>query len=91
MASLTDAGRLKNVTEGAFYTVNGIKCEPSLFKFLMTKASIDSRASNSHIRENLAALDSYIAKVQSNNIIAFNKQDRRSSHELVESIFGSFR
>ena len=33
MASLTDAGRLKIVTEGASYTVNGIKCGPLLFKF----------------------------------------------------------
>ena len=72
MASLTDAGRLKIVTEGESYTVGGIKCGPLLFKFLMTKAAIDSRASISYIRENLASLDTYMSKVQS-NIIMFNK------------------
>ena len=81
MASLTDAGRLKIVTEGASYTVNGIKCGPLLFKFLMNKAAIDSRASITYIRENLAALDSYMAKVQS-NIIAFNKYVKEQRTDL---------
>ena len=71
MASLTDKGRLKIVSEADMYTVNNTKCGPLLFKFLMSKAVIDSRATVSHIRENLASLDTYMIKVQS-NITLFN-------------------
>ena len=71
MASLTDKGRLKIVSEVDKYTVNDIKCGPLLFKLLMSKAVIDSRATVSHIRENLASLDTYMIKVQS-NITLFN-------------------
>ena len=71
MASLTDKGRLKIASETDKYSVNNIKCGPLLFKLLMSKAAIDSRATVSHIRENLANLDSYMTKVQS-NITVFN-------------------
>ena len=71
MASLTDKGRLKIASETDKYSVNNIKCGPLLFKRLMSKAAIDSRATVSHIRENLANLDSYMTKVQS-NISLFN-------------------
>ena len=71
MASLTDKGRLKIASETDKYSVNNIKCGPLLFKLLMSKAAIDSRATVSHICENLANLDSYMTKVQS-NISLFN-------------------
>ena len=71
MNSLTDAGRLKIVTESPKHAIGNLKSGPLFYKFLMSKASIDSRATLSHIRENLRSLDSYMVKVSS-NITKFN-------------------
>ena len=72
MNSLTETARLKIVKESHKYTIDDTRCGPLLYKFIMSKASIDTRATLSHIRENLASLDVYMAKV-SNNIIKFNE------------------
>ena len=43
-----------------------------LYKFKMSRVSIDTRATSSHICENLAPLDIYMDKA-SNNITKFNE------------------
>ena len=75
-SSLTKEGRIKILAEQDKYHIgegdNRKPCGPLLFKLLMQKAIIDTRATASLLRENLSSLDTYMAKIQS-NIEEFNK------------------
>ena len=81
MASLTEDGRAKILTEAEHYTVNGIYSGPLLFKVLMTKATTDTRATVSYIRLSLAELDTYMATVNS-DIEKFNMYVRQKMMDL---------
>ena len=72
MNSLTEAGHNKVLNQQDEYMVNGIPNGPLLFKLLMKKALIDTRATLTHIRTNLSNLDSYIVSINS-NIELFNQ------------------
>lgn len=76
MASLTKEGRIKILAEQDKYHVgegtNRRACAALLFKLLMQKAIIDTRATASLLRENLSSLDTYMSTVKS-NIEQFNK------------------
>jgi hypothetical protein len=76
MNSLTDEGQQKILAEQSkYHTGEGNDSRPSgplLFKLLMQKAIIDTRATASILRENLSSLDTYMATINS-NIENFNK------------------
>lgn len=72
MNSLSSEGNLKIVSEMERYFVNQVPVGPLLFKLLMQKAIVDTRATSTHLRENLTNLDSYITTVDS-NIETFNQ------------------
>jgi hypothetical protein len=69
-------GRIKILAEQDKYHVgegtNRRACAALLFKLLMQKAIIDTRATASLLRENLSSLDTYMSTVKS-NIEQFNK------------------
>ena len=75
-SSLTKEGQLKILAEQDKYHVGAgddrRPCGPLLFKLLMQKAIIDTRATASLLRENLSSLDTYVSSVKS-NIEDFNK------------------
>ena len=72
MASLTKDGRTKILAEQSKYHIGQRPCATLLFKLLMQKAVIDTRATSSLLRENLSNLDTYMSTVKS-NIEEFNK------------------
>lgn len=76
MNSLTKDGQAKILAEQSkYHTGEGNNRRPSgplLFKLLMQKAVIDTRATASLLRENLSSLDTYMPTVNS-NIEDFNK------------------
>jgi len=82
MASLSDAGRAKILTEGSNYIVNGIYSGPLLFKILMIKASTDTRATVTFIRLSLTELDTYMTSVSS-DIEKFNQYVRQKQQDLL--------
>jgi len=82
MTSLSDAGRVKILTEGNNYIVNGIYSGPLLFKILMIKASTDTRATVTFIPLSLTELDTYMTSVAS-NIEKFNQYVRQKQQDLL--------
>ena len=82
MASLTDEGRTKILTEAERYTTNQIKSGPLLFKVLMTKAAVDTRATVLHIRTALFNLDSYMSMVKG-DVNKFNQYVRQLRQDLL--------
>jgi hypothetical protein len=70
--SLSDAGKLKILSESDKWTVGGKESGVLLFKIIMQKAVIDTRATSSFFRENLTSLDTYITTIDS-NIELFNQ------------------
>ena len=76
MNSLTKDGQAKILAEQSkYHTGEGNNRRPSgplLFKLLMQKAVIDTRATASLLRENLSSLDTYMSTINS-NIEEFNK------------------
>jgi hypothetical protein len=70
--SLSDAGKLKILAESEKWKVNDKESGTLLFKYVMQKAIVDTRATSSFFRENLLSLDSYITTVDS-NIELFNQ------------------
>lgn len=99
MNSLTDTARIKITPDADMYTIGGIRCGPLLYRYLMTKAAIDTRATLSHIRENLSNLDTYMTTISS-NITAFNeyvKEQRLNlaarggvTHDLMTNLWKAF-
>ena len=63
MNSLKVTARLRIIMKSNKYCINNVTCGPLLYKFIMTKASIDTRANLSHIRENLTSLESNMINV----------------------------
>ena len=72
MNSLTEAGKNKILNESSEYTVANEFSGTLLFKLLMKKTVIDTRATSSAYRTNLSSLDSYMATVDS-DIELFNQ------------------
>ena len=72
MNLLTEKVRLKIVKESHKYSIGELWSGSILYKFIVFRASIDTRATLSHIRENLASLDIYVDKV-SDNATKFNE------------------
>jgi hypothetical protein len=70
--SLSDAGKLKILSESDKWKVEGKESGILLFKIIMQKAVVDTRATSSFFRENLTSLDSYITTIDS-NIELFNQ------------------
>lgn len=70
--SLTEAGKLKILSESSQWKANDKESGPMLFKYIMQKAVVDTRATSSFFRENLTSLDSYITTIDS-NIELFNQ------------------
>lgn len=99
MNSLTESARIKINPDADLYTIDGIRCGPLLYRYLMSKAAIDTRATLSHIRENLSNLDTYMATITS-NIIAFNeyvKEQRLNlaarggvTHDLMTNLWKAY-
>ena len=82
MVLLTDEGRTKILTEAEKYTVNQIKSGPLLFKILMTKAAVDTRATVLHIRTALSNLDSYMSMIKG-DVDKFNQYVCRLRQDLL--------
>ena len=80
--SLTEAARVKISPDSDQYTINGVRCGPMLYRYMMGKASIDTRATLSFIRENISNLDTYISTVGS-NITTFNEYVKRQRLSLT--------
>lgn len=80
--SLTDVARVKIAPDSDQYTVNGVRCGPLLYKYMMAKATIDTRATLSFIRENISNLNTYITTVSS-NITTFNEYVKRQQLSLA--------
>jgi hypothetical protein len=79
--TLTKEGQLKILAERDKYHINHVPCGPLLFKLLMQKAIIDTRATASLFRDNLSSLDTYIVTVNS-NITDFNDYVKRNYEGL---------
>ena len=99
MNSLTDTARIKITPDADLYTIDGTRCGPLLYRYLMSKSAIDTRATLSHIRENLSNLDTYMTTVSS-NIVTFNeyvKEQRLNlaarggiTHDLMTNLWKAF-
>jgi hypothetical protein len=97
--SLSDAGKLKILSESDKWKVNGKESGVLLFKIIMQKAVVDTRATSSFFRENLTSLDSYITTIDS-NIELFNQyvninhaglQDRgEKTDDLIINLFKAY-
>lgn len=98
--SLTDSARVKLAPDSDQYTINGVRCGPLLYRYMMAKASVDTRATLSFIRENLSNLDTYIATVGS-NITIFNEYVKRQrlslkarggvTHDLLTNLWKAYQ
>ena len=85
--SLTEEGHLKIMEEADSYTSNGVAIGTLHFKLLMSTAVVDTRATASHLRENLTSLDAYMVTVHS-NVELFNlhvKENRQGLKARGES------
>jgi len=80
------------ITEGCFYkisnedpkyTIYGTKSAVFLFKLLMTKVIIDTRATTYQFRVDLGSLDTYIANIGSN--IELLNLHVKKSHEGLKT------
>ena len=63
---LTEEGNLKIIEETNSYTSNGVAIGALHFKLLMSKAVVDTRATASHLRENLTSLNTCMVTAHSN-------------------------
>ena len=98
--SLTEAARIKIAPDSDQYTINGVRCGPLLYRYMMAKASIDTRATLSFIRENISNLDTYITTVSS-NITTFNEYVKRQrlslsarggvTHDLLTNLWKAYQ
>ena len=65
-ASITEGCFYKIFNEDPKYTINGTKSAVLLFKFLMAKTIIGTKATTYHFRADLGSLDKYMANIKSN-------------------------
>ena len=82
------------------YTVQDVKVSSLLYKLLMTKAIVDTRATTYQFRNNLANMDNYMTSVKSNiemfniyvkNTIEGLKARRESVDDLMMLIFKGYK
>ena len=66
LASIDEACFYKISNEQDKYTITGVKVASLLYKLLMAKAIVDTRATTYQFRNNLANLDNYMTSVNSN-------------------------
>eukprot|EP00957_Ditylum_brightwellii_P040292 3049030-Ditylum_brightwellii.AAC.1 len=79
--SLSETAKLKVLAKSEHYTIAGNPVGELLFKLLMTKVVMDTRAMALHLRENLTNLDLYMATVNS-NIEFFNQYIKQNQEGL---------
>ena len=89
--SLTESGKLKVLAETDQYTINGTPSGSLFFKLLMQKAIVDTRATASHLRENLTNLDTYITTIDSNiqlfnQYVKVNREGLRARGESTDDL-----
>ena len=65
---LIEKVRLNMVKESHKYSMSEIWSEPMLYKFIMSRASVDTWGTLFNICENSVSLDIYIVKVSNNQI-----------------------
>ena len=100
MNSLTESARAKITSRTDQYEIDGAKCGPLLYRYLLSIAAIDTRATMSFIRENLANLDAYMTTVN-NNVIKFNAYVRQQltdlqvrggvTHDLMNNLWKAYQ
>ena len=81
MSSITEECFYKISNEDEAYTVDDTKIATLLYKLLMSKAIVDTRATNYQIKHNLANLENYMTNVNS-NIELFNLHVKNSKEGL---------
>jgi len=81
MNSLSTSGRAKVTAWEDEYTVNGLKSGVLLLKKIISVSMIDTNATSSHIRTQLASLDAYIGNVDS-DISKFNQHVKSLVNQL---------
>ena len=81
MASITESCFYNISNEDAKYKQKGVKVASLLFKLLMAKAIVDTRATTYQLRHNLSNLDNYMSTVNS-NIKIFNVYVKNSVEGL---------
>lgn len=89
--SLGQEGQLKVLAEAESYTIGNTPSGSLFFKLLMQKAIVDTRATASHLRENLTNLDSYISTVDSNiqlfnQYVKVNKEGLKARGESTDDL-----
>lgn len=109
MKSLTPEGHQRIIAEREEYLVKIVDPNnnqvskfvngPKLYKFILSKAMVDTQATTSHYSENLMSLDTYMPTVDS-DIIEFNKYVRinrqglrsfgRTPSDLMVSLFKGY-
>jgi len=80
-ASITEGCFYKISNENTTYTINGTKSTVLLFKLLMAKAIIDTKATIYHFRADLGSLYTYMTNIGS-NIELFNLYIKNSREGL---------
>ena len=80
--SLTEEGHIKIIQETEKYQINHVPIGTLFFKLLMSKAVVDTRATASHMRENLTSLDVCIGTINS-NIELFNQHVKENKQGLA--------
>ena len=81
MTSITESCFYKISNEDGKYKQKGVKVASLLFKLLMAKAIVDTRATTYQLRHNLSNLDNYISIVNT-NIEIFNVYVKNSVEGL---------
>ena len=80
LASITESWFYKIFNEDGKYKVKEVKVAFLLFKLLMVKAKVDTRATTYQLRHNLSNMDNYMSTVNSNieilNIYLKNSVER---------------
>lgn len=64
--SLTEARKLKLLSESDQWKASDVENGPMLFKYIVQRAVVEIRATSSFYQENLTSLDSYITTIDSN-------------------------
>ena len=100
MDSLTESARAKITSRTDQYEIDGAKCGPLLYRYLLSIAANDTRAIMSFTQENLTNLDIYMTTVN-NNVIKFNAYVRQQltnlqvrgkvTHDLMTNLWKAYQ
>ena len=97
---MTEAAHLKIVAESNKCMDDETPVDELIFKLMMQKAVIDTRATSTHLRENLNSLDTYMSTVNSdienfNQYVQVNvdglKARGESTHNLIINLFKAYQ